>query len=146
MRTPFDLILLSCKAYDLDDAIASFNARGRRGHGDPPLLENGMGVTPMRWRSGLRAAEAGQCAIPPPGCGRTGAVSLNDAHFLSFGERDGTMSARVEVIFATLRGGEVRCACQQRDPVQEMWEKWVLDLHCRRDQLFDAGANRWAAA
>jgi 2-dehydropantoate 2-reductase len=50
---------------------------------------------------------------------------LNDAHLLSFGERDGARSARIAAIEAALSGA--RFDAHRSDAIlQEMWEKWVF--------------------
>ena len=39
LSAPFDLVLLSCKAYSLDDAIVSVRAGGRTRYGNPAVAE-----------------------------------------------------------------------------------------------------------
>jgi len=52
-------------------------------------------------------------------------VHLNDAHFVSFGELGGGMSARVEAIAGTMAGALFEA--QASDQIlQKMWEKWVF--------------------
>jgi 2-dehydropantoate 2-reductase len=112
LRTPFDLILLSCKAYDLDDAIL-------------PLLNGMRHLDALEQRFGARAVLGGQCAISTTLDAEGRVLHLNDAHFLSFGERDGAMSARVEAIAADFAGTKFDARASSAI-LQEMWEKWVL--------------------
>ena len=52
-------------------------------------------------------------------------LHLNDAHTLRFGERDGSLTPRVEAIAAefSVAGFESRASSAI---MQEMWEKWVF--------------------
>jgi len=60
LREPFDLILLSCKAYDLDDAIRSFRAAVGPGTAILPLLNGMRHVDVLEQRFGPPAALGGQ--------------------------------------------------------------------------------------
>ena len=57
-------------------------------------------------------------------CGRPDS-HLNDTHGLSFGERDGSLSARAESIATTLSGTRFESRLS-KTILQEMWEKWVF--------------------
>jgi 2-dehydropantoate 2-reductase len=125
LRDPFDLILLSCKAYDLDDAIDSFAPAVGPGTAILPLLNGMRHLDVLTARFGAGRVLGGQCLIStrldPDGT----VIHLNDAHLVSFGEADGTKSARAEAIAAALSGAgfELRLS----DAIlQEMWEKWVF--------------------
>jgi 2-dehydropantoate 2-reductase len=67
----------------------------------------------------------GQClisaALDPDG----GIFHLSDTHSLSFGERDGSRSARVEAIASVLSGTRFDARLSEAI-LQEMWEKWVF--------------------
>jgi 2-dehydropantoate 2-reductase len=125
LRTPFDLILLSCKAYDLDDAIASFAPAVGRETAILPLLNGMRHLDALEQRFGARVVLGGQCAISTTLDAEGRVLHLNDAHFLSFGERDGSMSARVETIGAEFAGAKFDARASGAI-LQEMWEKWVL--------------------
>ena len=141
LRAPFDLILLSCKAYDLDDAIASFAPAVGRETAILPLLNGMRHLDALEQRFGARAVLGGQCAISTTLDAEGRVLHLNDAHFLSFGERDGAMSARVEAIAADFAGAKFDARASGAI-LQEMWEKWVLICTVGGDHLFDAGADR----
>jgi 2-dehydropantoate 2-reductase len=122
---PFDLVLLSCKAYDLDDAIGSFAPAVGPGTLILPLLN---GMRHLDWldrRFGRGAVLGGQCVISAA-LGEGGRIEhLNDAHFVSFGERDGTASPRVAALAAAFAGARMESRLSTQI-LQEMWEKWVL--------------------
>src|SRR5262249_41621446 len=60
---PFDIILLSCKAFDLDSAIASFSPAVGPDTAVLPLLNGMRHLDALERRFGARAVLGGQCAI-----------------------------------------------------------------------------------
>jgi len=125
LSQPFDVVLLSCKAYDLDQAMASFAPAVGAGTAILPLLNGLNHLDSLAERFGAEPVLGGQCFISAS-LDPTGAVlHLNENHALSFGERDGTMSGRVRAIAAAMAGArfDVRASDQI---LLEMWEKWVF--------------------
>jgi 2-dehydropantoate 2-reductase len=125
LAEPFDLILLSCKAYDLEGAIASFAKGVGPASAILPLLNGMRHMDALADRFGAARLLGGQCAISvrlePDGS----IVHFNDVHSLSFGELDGSRSPRIEKIAPQIlnAGFEARLA---DDVLQDMWEKWVF--------------------
>jgi len=125
LRAPFDLILLSCKSYDLQSAADSFAPAVGPNTAILPLL-NGMGhMDYLGGRFGAGAVFGGQCVISVTLDSDGHILHLNDTHGLSFGEQNGEASPRAEAITATLAGANFE-ARLSRAILQEMWEKWVL--------------------
>jgi 2-dehydropantoate 2-reductase len=125
LAQPFDLVVLSCKAYDLDGAMASLAKAVGPATAILPLLNGMRHIDRLVERFGAERVLGGQCAISAT-LGADGAVvHLNDWHALSFGELDGSRSPRIEAIAAELlnAGFDARLADNIR---QEMWEKWVF--------------------
>jgi 2-dehydropantoate 2-reductase len=122
---PFDVILLSCKAFDLDDAIASFAPAVGTGSAVLPLLNGMQHVEALEKRFGAGAVLGGQCAISTTLDADGRILHLNDVHSLSYGERDGTQSARVAAIAECFAGTKFVSSASNAI-VQEMWEKWVF--------------------
>lgn len=121
----FDLILLSCKAYDLADAMDSFAAAVGARSMVLPMLNGMRHVDALQQRFGPARVLGGQCAISATlGENRT-VVHLNELHRLSFGELDGTDSQRLQELTAVLQGAGFD-AVPSRQIVQDMWEKWVF--------------------
>jgi 2-dehydropantoate 2-reductase len=122
---PFDLVLLACKAYDLDGAMASFAPAVGRDTAILPLLNGIRHLDALRARFGAASVLGGQCVISTTLDPEGRIVHLGDAHTLTFGELDGSASARIEAI-----GSEFSAARFQARPsnaiLQEMWEKWVF--------------------
>lgn len=125
LHEPFDLIILSCKAYDLAAAADSFAPAVGANTAILPLL-NGMGhMDFLAGRFGNRAVLGGQCVISTTLDAEGKILHLNDTHALSFGETGGSASPRVEAILATMKGARFEPRLSTAI-LQEMWEKWVL--------------------
>jgi 2-dehydropantoate 2-reductase len=125
LAEPFDLVLLSCKAYDLDGAMASFAKAVGQGTAILPLLNGMRHIDRLAQRFGAERVLGGQCAISTTLDADGAIVHLNDWHALSFGELDGSRSSRMEPIASALlnAGFDARLSDEIR---QEMWEKWVF--------------------
>jgi 2-dehydropantoate 2-reductase len=122
---PFDLVLLSCKAYDLDDAMASFAPAVGKDTAILPLLNGMRHVDLLEQRFGAQAVLGGMCAISTTLDADGRILHLNDSHILAFGERDGTSTPRIEAITAEFAGVKFSASASPAI-TQEMWEKWVL--------------------
>lgn len=120
---PYDAVVLSCKAYDLDDAIAAFAPAAGPGTAVLPLLNGMRHLDVLDARFGHGAVLGGQCQIAatlePDGTIR----HLGDLQALSLGERDGSTSPRVKALAAAFAG----CGGRASSTIlQDMWEKWVF--------------------
>ena len=122
---PFDLVLLSCKAYSLDDAIHSFAPAVGPESAILPLLNGMRHIDVLAAQFGEGSVLGGQCAIAATLDRDGGVAHLNQSHELSFGERDGAESERVRAIAKEMRGVafEARASAQI---LLEMWEKWTF--------------------
>ncbi|MBB3255227.1 2-dehydropantoate 2-reductase [Paraburkholderia bannensis] len=122
---PYDLVLLSCKAYDLDDAIESFAAAVGPETVILPLLNGMRHLDILQARFGTQAVLGGVCLIASTLNEKREIVHLNDAHAITFGELGGGISARVEAISAAFSNAGFNLKASERI-LQEMWEKWVF--------------------
>ncbi|HEV3430406.1 MAG TPA: 2-dehydropantoate 2-reductase [Paraburkholderia sp.] len=122
---PYDLVLLSCKAYDLDDAIDSFAAAVGPETVILPLLNGMRHLEILQARFGTQAVLGGVCLIASTLNDKREIVHLNDAHAITFGELGGGVSARVEAITAAFSNAGFNLKASERI-LQEMWEKWVF--------------------
>ncbi len=120
----FDLVLLSCKAYDLENAITSFAPAVGPDTVILPLLNGMRHLEILNQRFGRERVLGGQCLIAAALTDGE-IVHLNDTHELSFGEQSGALSERVKAI-ATLMEGARFTAHASTEILQEMWEKWVF--------------------
>jgi 2-dehydropantoate 2-reductase len=121
----FDLILLSCKAYDLDAAMDSLAPACGPNTAILPLLNGMQHRDLLEARFGAERVLGGLCLISTVLDPDGRVLHLNDIHTLSFGEPDGVRSPRIEAIAATLSdaGFDARLS---DSIVQEMWEKWIF--------------------
>src|SRR5260370_9919261 len=125
LKAPFDLILLSCKAYDLDDAMESFAPAVGPQTAILPLLNGMAQLDRLDGRFGGGRTLGGLCLISSSLYPEGRILHLNDLHGLTFGERDGARSARAEAIAAAFAGARFDCRLSATI-AQEMWEKWVF--------------------
>jgi 2-dehydropantoate 2-reductase len=120
----FDVVLLSCKAYDLEAAITAFAPAVGPHTAILPLLNGMRHLDFLDGRFGRDRVLGGQCLIAV--AVKDGEiVHLNETHQLSFGERDGTLSDRVKAIFHGMEGARFNPHAST-EILQEMWEKWVF--------------------
>jgi 2-dehydropantoate 2-reductase len=121
----FDLVLLSCKAFDLDDAIKSFAPAVGPKTAILPLLNGMKHLDILEQRFGANAVLGGQCAIAVTLNEQREIVQLTPMQSLGFGERDGKMSDRVKAIADVMTAGKFGAAASTQ-VIQDMWEKWVF--------------------
>jgi 2-dehydropantoate 2-reductase len=125
LSEPFDLVLLSCKAYDLAGAINAFAPAVGPETAILPLLNGMRHLDLLEARFGAERVLGGQCLISAALDPEGRILHLNETHILSFGERDGARSRRVEAIAAELSGARFEARLSQAI-LREMWEKWVF--------------------
>ncbi|WP_375462557.1 2-dehydropantoate 2-reductase [uncultured Methylobacterium sp.] len=121
----FDLVLLSCKAYDLGGALDDLAPAASAGTAILPILNGMAHLDALDARFGAGRVLGGSCAIAATR-GPAGEIRHMSAFStLTFGERDGTPSERCAAIAALMR--DARFQARHSDKiVLEMWEKWVL--------------------
>jgi 2-dehydropantoate 2-reductase len=125
LREPFDLILLSCKAYDLASAIDSFAPAVGHNTVIIPVLNGMAHMDFLGARFGAGTVFGGQCLISTTLDADGRIIHLNDTHLLSFGEQDGSQSPRALAIAAALSGAKFDAKLSPAI-LQEMWEKWAF--------------------
>src|SRR4051794_9703530 len=121
----FDVILLSCKAFDLEDAIKSFAPAVGPQTSIIPMLNGMLHLDILDRKFGRERVLGGLCAIAATLNEKREVVQLQPMQSLNFGERDGAMSDRVRAIAKVMTNG-ITGAVASENIVQEMWEKWVF--------------------
>jgi 2-dehydropantoate 2-reductase len=121
----FDVVLLSCKAFDLDDAIKSFAPAVGPQTSVIPLLNGMLHLDVLDRKFGHERVLGGLCAIAVTLNDKREVVHLAPMQSLNFGERDGKMSDRVRAIAGPMTAGNFGAVASEHI-VQEMWEKWVF--------------------
>jgi 2-dehydropantoate 2-reductase len=121
----FDVVLLSCKAFDLEDAIKSFAPAVGPQTAIIPLLNGMLHLDVLDRKFGAERVLGGLCAIAVTLNEHREVVQLAPMQSLNFGERDGKMSDRVRAIAEIMESGKFGSVASEHI-IQEMWEKWVF--------------------
>ncbi len=121
----FDVVLLSCKAYDLDDAIKSFAPAVGPRTAIIPLLNGMLHLDVLDRKFGRERVLGGLCAIVVTLNDKREVIQLQPTQSLNFGERDGGMSDRVRAIADVFASGKFGSVAS-KNVIQDMWEKWVF--------------------
>jgi 2-dehydropantoate 2-reductase len=121
----FDAVLLSCKAFDLEDAVQSFAPAVGAQTAVIPLLNGMLHLDVLDKKFGHERVLGGLCAIAVTLNEQREVVQLAPLQSLNFGERDGKMSDRVRAIADMMASGNFGSVASEH-VVQEMWEKWVF--------------------
>jgi 2-dehydropantoate 2-reductase len=125
MREPFDLVLLSCKAYDLDSSVEAI-APGLGPQGAVLPLLNGINhLAALSGRFGTARVLGGCCGIgvslePSGEVHQTGTTE-----WLTFGEQSGDRSARCDTIAQIFAKTKVNATLSD-NILQAMWDKFVM--------------------
>lgn len=122
---PYDVIFLSCKAYDLSSAIDAIAPAVGEDTGIVPLLNGMQHIETLDRRFGARHVLGGLCSLAVT-LAADGAIDhLGAMHLLRFGERDGKPSARVAALEAQMEGANIDAKASHHI-VSAMWEKWIM--------------------
>ncbi len=124
LKDKFDVVVLSCKAFDLGDAINSFAPAVGPNTAIIPMLNGMQHLKILDDKFGAERVLGGLCAIAVTLNEQREVVQLQPMQSLAFGERDGKMSDRVRAIadaFSAVNG-----AVASQNVIQDMWEKWVF--------------------
>ncbi len=122
---PFDLILLSCKAHDLDGAMDSFAVAVGPRTAILPLLNGMAHLASLDQRFGREHVLGGGCVISATRDADGTIRHLNSLDRLFFGDRDDPESARMHAVTATLSNAGFMVECTPAI-LREMWQKWTF--------------------
>jgi 2-dehydropantoate 2-reductase len=125
LKEKFDVVLLSCKAFDLDDAIKSFAPAVGDKTAIIPLLNGMKHLDMLDAKFGREHVLGGLCAIAATLNEKREVVQLQPTQSLGFGERDSKLSDRVHAIEEAFAKGKCGAAVSEHI-IQDMWEKWVF--------------------
>jgi 2-dehydropantoate 2-reductase len=126
LNKPFDVIILSCKAYDLEEAMQSFAPAVGKDTVIIPLLNGLRHVDVLSARFGAETVFGGQCAISATLSPEGEILHLADMHTLTFGPQESTKTPKnyAEIVSVL---SDANFIAQPSDIImQEMWEKWVF--------------------
>ena len=125
IESPFDLVIVASKAYDLPDTMESIAAAVGPQTAILPLLNGLRHLDQLSARFGAGRVLGGLClisaALDPSGA----IVHVNDFHAITFGELDGSKSPREGAIADAFSGANFVSRSSDRI-LAEMWEKLVF--------------------
>jgi len=125
IKSPYDAILLTCKAYDLDAAIEAIAPAMEPKSAVIPMLNGLLHLDRLIQRFGRERVMGGGCYIGAALSPEGEIIHLGDLQVLTFGELDGTPSDRARAIAAEFQKGKFHTNLSERI-VPEMWAKFVL--------------------
>ncbi|HTH96370.1 MAG TPA: 2-dehydropantoate 2-reductase [Stellaceae bacterium] len=125
VKPSYDAVLLTCKAYDLDGAVAAIAPAVAPTGYVLPFLNGIAHMDVLNAQFGPARVLGGTAKIQSTLTGDGAIKQFNDWRTLAFGEQTGEMTERVKTLaalFAAAKGVE---ALAVPDIVQRMWEKLV---------------------
>lgn len=118
----FDVVLLTCKAYDLDSAMDAISPAMRGGSAVLPLLNGIAHLERLDARFGSGNVLGGTCHIAATLTADGMVKQLHIVHRIMYGERDKSLSPRINDLDALFRASGVEASLSP-DIMLEMWEK-----------------------
>jgi len=121
----YDLVVLSCKAYDLSSAVEDFAPAVGTHTCILPLLNGMAHLDTLDARFGRSRVLGGRCMISSTLDAEGAIVHLNTMHGMTFGARDAVAAGPIEAVSTALGGAGFDAQSSARIE-QDMWEKWIF--------------------
>jgi 2-dehydropantoate 2-reductase len=125
----YDLVVVCCKAYDLDAAMDSFAPAVGPQTSILPLLNGLAHLDRLAERFGAGAVLGGQCLVSLDRDSTGAILHLNDTSQLSFGETSGGVTPRILRVAEALADAGFEANLSQHI-LQDMWDKWCFIATC----------------
>ena len=122
---PFDVILVTVKAFALAAALSDFAAAVGPKTIILPVLNGMRHLDVLKERFGARAVIGGVCKITATVDAQGRIVQLAKFHELAYGETDGKLSPRIETLDQFMQGAGFD-AHASTNILLEMWQKWLF--------------------
>jgi 2-dehydropantoate 2-reductase len=122
--SPYDIIFLSVKSYDLAAAIHDFAPAVGPQTVIIPVLNGMHHMDVLAERFGKGAVLGGVCYVSTEVDSQGRIVQLADFQSLSYGELDGKKTSRIEAVHQVFSGAGFDAAIST-DILLGMWQKWV---------------------
>lgn len=126
---PYDVILLSTKAYHLEEAIGSIAPYVGENTMILPLLNGILHIEKLIQAFGSDKVLGGLCFIETTLDSLGRVLQTSPAHTLMFGERNGEKSERIERLAKSFHGAKANFYLSQKIN-QEMWHKYLFIAAC----------------
>ena len=124
IHNSYDLVLLSVKGYSLASALQDFAPAVGSDTIILPTLNGMRHLEQLSGRFGENSVMGGVCLIAAELDVRERIVQMGDIADLSYGELNGSKSARVQSLDTLLQGAGFRAHLSEHI-VADMWQKWV---------------------
>jgi 2-dehydropantoate 2-reductase len=125
LREPVDIVLLSCKAYDLDSAVEAI-APAMGPHSAVLPLLNGMNhMALLSGRFGAARVLGGACGIGVTLDAEGVVRHTGPIEWLTFGEVSGERTARCDALAKTFADCKINATLND-NIIQAMWDKFVM--------------------
>lgn len=124
-QAPYDLVLLSCKAFDLDGVLDAIAPAVGPQTAILPLLNGIAHLDAVAARFAPANVLGGQAGISLTLDAEGRILHLNDTLTISFGELDGSTTPRAQAVAAEFAAAGI-AAVLSGTILQDMWEKWVF--------------------
>lgn len=121
----YDVILLGLKAYALDSAIDDFAPAVGPQTMILPMLNGMRHIDVLVERFGEEAVLGGVCMVATMVKSDGDIVQLNDMQSLTYGDRSGAVTQRIEALDALMQGAGFGATASDHI-VHDMWEKWTV--------------------
>lgn len=125
LKVPFDLILLGLKAYALEAAIDDFAPAVGPNTMILPMLNGLRHIDLLVQRFGEEPVLGGVCIVASMLDDQGRIVQLNEMQELTYGERSGTLTPRIEELDSLMQGAGFGAHASEHI-MRDMWEKWVF--------------------
>src|SRR5690606_31280841 len=122
-QQPFDLVVLSCKAYDLDSSIDAIAPAVTANTTVLPILNGLLHYAALDARFGRDSVLGGLCFISAAKADDGSVLHLGRPASITFGERDGGLSARVTSFAALCAAAGIDHKASD-DIAREQWIKY----------------------
>jgi 2-dehydropantoate 2-reductase len=123
--SPYDVIFLSVKSYDLAAAIGDFAPAVGPKTVIIPVLNGMHHMDVLTERFGESAVLGGVCYVATQVDSQGRIIQLADFQSLNYGELDGKKTSRIEAVHQVFQGAGFDTAIFG-DILRDMWQKWVF--------------------
>jgi 2-dehydropantoate 2-reductase len=122
--SPYDIILLSVKSYDLSAAIEDFAPAVGSKTVIIPVLNGMHHIDVLTERFGENAVLGGVCYVSTEIDSQGSIIQLADFQGLIYGELHGKKTSRIEAVHQVFQGSGFDSAISE-EILRDMWQKWV---------------------
>lgn len=125
IKQPYDLVILSCKAYSLEDCMNDIAPTIGENTMILPVLNGLSHVDKLCKRFGKQHILGGKVFMSATLDNEGRILHVDNLHTLGYGELDGSLSPRIEEVNKQLSDARFNTDFSAHI-LQDMWEKWIF--------------------